>query len=209
MYKTMSCSATACAASARWPYTWHVDNRDDNRPALQAFATSHLPSPWMGERGAFQVMPALAPPPGGAVSTSPAARALGFSHEDEIARPHDYRVALDGGIRVEMTATDHTVLVRVRFPPGTTEGVLVFDQIEGHGALRLPSPDGATTDAVVRAFTDDGAGPQHDRAASPRASRLALGSSSTTSGGMPNSARARPTRCFIPPERASGKASIH
>lgn len=160
------------ASSARWPYTWHVDNRDDNRPALQAFATSHLPSPWMGERGAFQVMPALAPPPGGAVPTSPAARALGFSHDDEIARPHDYRVALDGGIRVEMTATDHTVLVRVRFPPGATEGVLVFDQIEGHGALRLPSPDGATTDAVdavVRAFTDDGAGPQHDRAASPRA----------------------------------------
>lgn len=156
------------ADSARWPYTWHADNTSDNRSALQAFATSHLPSPWMGERGAFQVMPVLPPPPGEPVPTSPGARALGFSHDDEIARPHDYRVTLDGGIHVEMTATDHTVLVRVGFPPGTAEGVLVFDQIDGHGAVSLPGETGAPGDAL-RAYTDDGTEAQRDRAASPRA----------------------------------------
>lgn len=154
------------ADSARWPYSWHSDNRDDNRPALQAFATSHLPSPWMGERGAFQVMPALAEEPRPASAT---ARARGFSHDDEVARPHDYRVQLDGGIRAEMTAADHTVLLRITFPPGAAEGVLVFDQIEGRGALRLPEPDPAATRSALTAYTDDGALAQSDRAASPRA----------------------------------------
>ena len=161
--------AVTRAGSARWPYTWHVDNCDDNRPALQAFATSRLPSPWMGERGAFQVMPGFAPPPGHAVATSLEGRALGFSHDDEIGRPHDYRVTLDGGIRAEMTATDHTVLLRFGFPAGTRDAVLVFDQIEGHGALELPRIDEGATDATVRAYTDDGAEAQRDRAASPRA----------------------------------------
>ena len=36
------------------------------------------------------------------------------------------------------------------------------------------------------------------KAFSPSASRLALGSSSTSRNGSPNTARARPTRCFWP-----------
>ncbi|MDM4763527.1 GH92 family glycosyl hydrolase [Galbitalea sp. SE-J8] len=154
------------ADSPGWPYSWHADNRDDNRPALQAFATSHLPSPWMRDRGVFQVMPAFA---NESVPSTPEARALGFSHDDEIARPHDYRVRLDGGILAEMTATDHTVLLRFTWPPGTDEGLLVFDQIGGRGELRLPEPRPTSSDAVLTAYTDDGAEAQADRAAAPRA----------------------------------------
>ena len=158
-----------------WPYAWHADNGDDNRPALQAFATSHLPSPWMGERGAFQIMPVIVSP-GGAVDGSPRGRARSFDHDAETAHPHLYRVALVGGIEADLTATDHVVLLRVRFPEGATEGTLVFDQIRGDGELRLPSPDGSGAlgasgvsgpDAAVTALTRDERSVGVDRAASP------------------------------------------
>ncbi len=46
------------ASDSRWPYAYQEHNRaSDNRPTIQAFATSHLPSPWMADRGVFQVMP--------------------------------------------------------------------------------------------------------------------------------------------------------
>lgn len=143
------------ADSYAWPYGWHADNRHDNRPAIQAFASSHLPSPWLGERGAFQVMPALA---SDTVPATPADRALGFDHEHETGQPHRYDVALDGGIDAELTAAEHTTLMRFRFPVGHVEAVLVFDQIEGTGVLDLPTADPARPDAIVTAFTDDALG---------------------------------------------------
>jgi len=147
-----------------WPYAWHAHNRADNRPAIEAFATSHLPSPWMGERGAFQIMPAL---PGRFGAGEPRERALSFSHDGESAHPHLYRVELDGGIRAELTASDHVVLMRFRFR--TDEAVLIFDQIRGDGELRLPLPDAGASGAVVTAVTGDERNVGIDRLASPRA----------------------------------------
>ncbi|MCY1693416.1 GH92 family glycosyl hydrolase [Curtobacterium sp. SL109] len=88
------------AASNRWPYAYQEHNRaSDNRPAIQAFATSHIPSPWMGDRGVFQVMPSpLAQP-----EVDRTARALAFDHDDELDGPHRYRVALEHGVTAEMT----------------------------------------------------------------------------------------------------------
>jgi len=147
-----------------WLYSWHRDNRDDNRPALQGFGTSHAPSPWIGERGAFHVMPSTAAStPDGDVR----GRALGFSHDAEVGRPDYYRVELDGGIVAELTAADHTVLVRFRFPVGSSTGVVIFDQVEGTGVLRLPSRDRG--ESAVRAWTDDAAGTRVDRELPPRA----------------------------------------
>lgn len=151
------------AGEIGWPYAWHADNGPDNRPAIQAFATSHLPSPWMGERGAFQIMPALARTDGTVVG-DPAERALSFDHADETAHPHHYRVILDGGIEAELAATDHVVLMRFRFPEGASEGVLVFDQIRGDGELRLPAT-GASPDGAITGLTRDERG--GDRAPSP------------------------------------------
>ncbi len=154
------------ADSYGWPYSWHADNRDDNRPAIQAFATSHLPSPWMGDRGAFQIMPV---PTEGVPPDAPEDRALGFEHEAESAHPHCYRVHLDGGIDAELTAAEHTVLARFRFPIGTTHATIVFDQIEGRGGLRLPRPDAGRKDAVVTAYSDDALDGHGDRDPTPRA----------------------------------------
>ena len=48
------------AGSISWLYAYQQDNNDDNLPRLEAFAASHEPSPWMGDRQTFQVMPSPA-----------------------------------------------------------------------------------------------------------------------------------------------------
>ncbi|PZE38314.1 GH92 family glycosyl hydrolase [Curtobacterium sp. MCPF17_031] len=132
------------AADSRWPYAYQEHNRpSDNRPAIQAFATSHLPSPWMADRGVFQVMPSpLADP-----EVDRTARALGFDHVDELDGPHRYRVALDEGVTAEMTAGEFALAWRF-----TGARSIVLDH---HGVLRsceVRIEDGA---AVVDALLDD------------------------------------------------------
>ncbi|MGH3167172.1 MAG: hypothetical protein ACRDN0_14945, partial [Trebonia sp.] len=76
------------AAAADWPYAYHAHNRrPGNRPAIQAFATSHRPSPWVRDRGVFQLMPSALDAP----DCGRAARALAFGHDGEEAGPHLYR----------------------------------------------------------------------------------------------------------------------
>ena len=48
------------AGSQSWLYDYARANNADNLPTLQAFARSHEPSPWMGDRQTFQVMPSAA-----------------------------------------------------------------------------------------------------------------------------------------------------
>ena len=48
------------AGTLSWLYDYQRDNNADNLPALEAFSASHEPSPWMGDRQTFQVMPSTA-----------------------------------------------------------------------------------------------------------------------------------------------------
>lgn len=90
------------AAEAGWPYSYQEHNRAlDNRPTIQAFATSHLPSPWMGDRGVFQIMPSPSVDP----DLDRVARALAFDHDEERPRAHRYDVRLDAGEAGSVTAT--------------------------------------------------------------------------------------------------------
>jgi hypothetical protein len=82
-------------------------------PALQAFALSHEPSPWMGERQTLQLMPEAQAD--GVPLLDRAARSLSFSHDHETARADGYRVAFDNGIVTEMTPTDHAAMFRFTF----------------------------------------------------------------------------------------------
>ena len=45
------------AGSISWLYAYQQDNNDENLPEIEAFTASHEPSPWMGDRQTFQVMP--------------------------------------------------------------------------------------------------------------------------------------------------------
>ncbi len=48
------------SGSLSWLYDYARANNDDNLPTIQAFSASHEPSPWMGDRQTFQVMPSAA-----------------------------------------------------------------------------------------------------------------------------------------------------
>lgn len=132
------------AADSRWPYAYQEHNRrSDNRPTIQAFATSHLPSPWMADRGVFQVMPSpLADP-----DLDRTARALGFDHVDEADGPHRYRVTLDAGVTAEMTAGEFALAWRF-----TGVRSIVLDH---HGVLRSCTVRIEDGTAVVDALLDD------------------------------------------------------
>ncbi|MCL2516605.1 MAG: glycoside hydrolase family 92 protein, partial [Microbacteriaceae bacterium] len=65
-------------------------------------------SPWIGDRGVFQLMPSPLESP----DQGRKARALGFDRERERARPHRYVVELDGGLTAQLTAGDFALGMR-------------------------------------------------------------------------------------------------
>ncbi|MBT2144092.1 MULTISPECIES: GH92 family glycosyl hydrolase [unclassified Rhodanobacter] len=120
-------------AGSDWMYQYQQRNGPDNRPRLEAFALSHEPSPWMGDRQTFQLMPAAVAR--GAPSANRAARALSFSHANETAHAHTYRVAFDNGIVTEVAPTDHAAMFRFTFAGDRAQ--LVFDNRDDHGGIVL------------------------------------------------------------------------
>jgi predicted alpha-1,2-mannosidase len=141
------------AGSLSWLYEYHRGNNADNRPALQAFAASHQPSPWMGDRQTFQVMPSTAADVPSAVRS---ARALAFGHDNEIARPHHYQVTFDNGLRTEIAPTDHAAIFRFTFPGDSA--ALVFDNVNNDGGLTLdPARRALTAHSDVRSGLSAGA----------------------------------------------------
>ncbi|WP_447731342.1 GH92 family glycosyl hydrolase [Rhodanobacter soli] len=120
-------------AGSNWMYQYQQRNDVDNRPRLEAFALSHEPSPWMGDRQTFQLMPAAVAR--GAPSANRAARALSFSHANETAHAHTYRVAFDNGIVTEIAPTDHAAMFRFTFAGDRAQ--LVFDNRDDRGGIAL------------------------------------------------------------------------
>ncbi|MFJ8077329.1 GH92 family glycosyl hydrolase [Streptomyces sp. NPDC096176] len=128
------------SASKSWLYEYSRGNNADNLPTVQAFSTSHEPSPWMGDRQTFQVMPSAA---AGVPDTSRTARALPFRHENETARPHHYGVTFENGLKAEMTPTDHAAMMRFTYPGD--DASIIFDNVTKEGGLTL--------DPATRSFT--------------------------------------------------------
>ncbi|WP_409492061.1 GH92 family glycosyl hydrolase [Amycolatopsis sp. cmx-11-12] len=126
------------AGVTNWLYSYHRHNDAANRPALQAFALSHQPSPWMGDRHTFQVMPGTGP-----VEPDRVRRALAFSHDDEIDRPHHYGVRFANGVTADIAPADHAAIMRFTFPGD--RGWLLFDNARNRGGLRLDAAKGVVT----------------------------------------------------------------
>ena len=102
------------AGSTSWLYDYAKGNNEANKPTMQALSISHEPSPWMGDRQTFQVMPSTAATP----TADRKARAWSFSHDNEIARPYYYGVTFDNGNAAEIAPTDHAAMLRFSFPAG-------------------------------------------------------------------------------------------
>ncbi|EFF93684.1 alpha-1,2-mannosidase [Streptomyces sp. e14] len=128
------------ASSLSWLYEYARANNTDNLPTIQAFSASHEPSPWMGDRQTFQVMPSAA---SGTPSTDRTARALAFRHENETARPYYYGVTFENGLKAEMTPTDHAAALRFTYP-GDDASVL-FDNVTEQAGLTLDKEHGVVT----------------------------------------------------------------
>ncbi|NSC24440.1 glycoside hydrolase family 92 protein [Streptomyces albus subsp. chlorinus] len=129
------------AGAKDWLYEYARKNNDDNLPTLQAFAASHEPSPWMGDRQTFQVMPSAAH---GTPDASRKARALPFRHADERARPYSYGVTFTNGLRTEIAPSDHAAVMRFTFPERDAAS-LVFDNVDDHAGLTLDTRRGVVT----------------------------------------------------------------
>ena len=121
------------ADSLSWLYAWNEHNDADNRPRLQAFSLSHQPSPWMGDRQTFQVMPSA---DRGTPDPDRVARSLAFDRSNEIARPHEYRVRFEGGITAAIAPTDHAALFAFGFP-ADGDANLLFDNVDARGGITL------------------------------------------------------------------------
>ncbi|MEU2894634.1 GH92 family glycosyl hydrolase [Streptomyces sp. NPDC001273] len=133
------------ARSTSWLYDYASGNNDDNLPTIQAFSASHEPSPWMGDRQTFQVMPSVAP---GTPDLGREARELAFRHENETARPYYYGVRFENGVKAEMAPTDHAAMMRFTFP-GDDASVLFDNAGDENDADRA----GLTLDEKNGTFT--------------------------------------------------------
>ncbi|MGW0994059.1 GH92 family glycosyl hydrolase [Streptomyces sp. NPDC002523] len=128
------------ASSLSWLYEYARANNDANLPTIQAFSASHEPSPWMGDRQTFQLMPSAA---AGTPDTGREARELAFRHENETARPYYYGVRFENGLKAEMTPTDHAAALRFTYP-GDDASVL-FDNVTEQAGLTLDKEHGIVT----------------------------------------------------------------
>ncbi|WHY71608.1 GH92 family glycosyl hydrolase [Fictibacillus enclensis] len=129
------------AGSTSWLYSYNQSNNENNQPEIQAFSLSHEPSPWMGDRQTFQVMPSAseAEKP----DADRKARALPFKHENETAKPHYYSVKFDNGIKAEIAPTDHAAMQRYTFKGDTSS--LILDNVNNNGGISINKEKGEVT----------------------------------------------------------------
>jgi predicted alpha-1,2-mannosidase len=128
------------AGSNSWLYEYHRRNNAQNLPTLQAFALSHEPSPWMGDRQTFQVMPSAGT---GVPNASRTARALPFQHRNETARADYYEVTFENGIRTQIAPTDHAAQFQFTFTGDSSN--LIFDNIDANSGLTIDAENRAVS----------------------------------------------------------------
>ncbi|HET9738117.1 MAG TPA: GH92 family glycosyl hydrolase [Solirubrobacteraceae bacterium] len=124
------------ANTLSWLYEYQFRNNAENLPQLEAFSLSHQPSPWMGDRQTFQVVPF-------SDSIPPEQSALTFRHANEVASPHRYAVKFDNGIGTEIAPTDHAALFRFTFPGDS--GGLNFRNVGARDRWDVNISDGVLT----------------------------------------------------------------
>ncbi len=152
-------------SNPHWNYTWNAHGTGPN-PSLAGILISRSPSIWIGDRGAVALRI------GRAATGSDHPEPEEFSHDDEIAEPHRYRLTTRGGIRIDAAATASAVLVEIALPSAAR--------------LELCAPGAPLTHAAVETGPD---GAVHVRAAvtlpSPHESDPLVGYYSLTLSGAP------------------------
>lgn len=83
------------------------------KETIRGFQQAHQCSSWSNDYAVFSFMPVT-----GTLKVNEDERAAAFSHKNEIAKPHYYKVKLDNGITTEMAPTERGAHLRFSFPKG-------------------------------------------------------------------------------------------
>ena len=139
------------AGALNWLYRWNEQNDAQNRPQLQALALSHQPSPSMGDRQTFQVMPSASR---GVPDADRRKRALSFDRRHESARPYRYDVRFDNGCCHRTDRPCRAVPLRV---PEGGDANLLFDNVDARGGRPWTRPRRPSAATPIRAVASNGA----------------------------------------------------
>jgi predicted alpha-1,2-mannosidase len=114
---------------------------DDDR--LKGFSLTHLSGPGCDDMGNLPLLPVV----GGRVPAT-----VGFSHEREEAGAGYYRVQLDCGATVELSATTRTGIARITYPAGQKAALVV----DAGRAVNKANGEITTAGGVLAGWTDSG-----------------------------------------------------
>lgn len=99
---------------------------------INGFRCTHQPNPWMGDYGAFSIMPMT-----GSLFLNEELRASEFSHAEETATPYYYKVKLDKyDIQAEMTPSTRGALFKFTFPESQSS-YIILDALPGNAFIRV------------------------------------------------------------------------
>ncbi|RXK62036.1 glycoside hydrolase family 92 protein [Lacibacter luteus] len=101
------------------------------KTTIRGFQQAHQCSSWTTDYCVFSFMPVT-----GKLVVNENERATGFKHENEIAKPHYYKVKLDNGIVTEMSPTERGAHLRFSFPK-TGASYLVLDGYTGFSGIKI------------------------------------------------------------------------
>lgn len=117
------------------PQTINNDKRwiyDYDAKTINGFRCTHQPSPWVGDYGAFALMPQV-----GELIIDENKRGLSYYHTSEVSLPNYYKVDFsDKKITAEMTATIRGAMMRFTFPESQSSWVL-FDAFPGGAYIKV------------------------------------------------------------------------
>lgn len=97
-----------------WKYQYFKDK-------IRGFQQAHQCSSWTNDYAVFSLMPGI-----DQLQVDENARALAFSHADEVARPDYYKVKFQNQISTEIAPTERGAHLRFSYPKGR-KGFLVLD----------------------------------------------------------------------------------
>ena len=101
---------------SRMPYVYEDTS-------VLGFMATHQPTVWMGDYGYVSVMPQI-----GALKPLPKERALLYSHNDEVSKPHYYAVTMNKGnqkIKGEIAAASRCGLFRFTYPESEQSHLII------------------------------------------------------------------------------------
>ncbi|MDR1557833.1 MAG: GH92 family glycosyl hydrolase [Tannerellaceae bacterium] len=101
------------------------------KDSIRGFRQTHQCSSWTRDYAAFSLMPVT-----GTLEVNQYKRAAKFSHDEEIAKPHYYKVTFENKITTEMSPTERGVHIRFTFPR-SGDAYIVLDANNGGSRVMI------------------------------------------------------------------------